>query len=196
MVTLNIPLGTERAYVSFSAEINPNTTESLIAVMADLANRGVKEVYLMLSSPGGTVMNGINLYNFLKAVPFKLITHNVGNVDSIGNAIFLAGKERYASPHSTFMFHGVGFNASQGQRFEEKDLRERLDGVLADQRRIASIIAQHTQLSEDEVAGFFREGQTKDAAYAVSFGIVQEIRDVQIPPGIPIISLIFQRQSI
>ena len=70
-------------------------------------------------------MNGLNLYNVLRALPTKLITHNVGNVDSIGNAIFLAGVERYACPHSTFMFHGVGFDAPANSRFEEKNLRER-----------------------------------------------------------------------
>ena len=65
-------------------------------------------VYLLLSSEVGSVMHGINLYNVLRALPVKLVTHNVGNVDSIGNAIFLAGEERYACQHSTFMFHGVG----------------------------------------------------------------------------------------
>ena len=50
----------------------------------------------MISTPGGTVMNGLNLYNVMRAMPFRLTTHNVGNVDSIGNAIFLAGEERYA----------------------------------------------------------------------------------------------------
>jgi hypothetical protein len=81
-----VPLAPQIVYVSFSAEINANTTESLIAVMANCANLGVKEVYLMLSTPGGIVMNGLNLYNIMRAMPFKLITHNVGNVDSIGNA--------------------------------------------------------------------------------------------------------------
>lgn len=100
----------ERIYVSFSAEINPNTTEALIALCANHANQGVKEIYLMMSTPGGTVMNGLNLYNVLRALPVKLITHNVGNVDSIGNAVFLAGEERYACFHSTFMFHGVGYD--------------------------------------------------------------------------------------
>ncbi len=42
-----------------------------------------------------------------EGVPYKLITHNVGNVDSIGNVIFLAAEERYACSTSTFMFHGV-----------------------------------------------------------------------------------------
>lgn len=182
-------------YVSFSAEINPSTTESLIAVMANCANKGVQEVYLMLSTPGGKVMNGVSLYNVLKAMPFKLTTHNVGNVDSIGNAVFLAGSTRYACPHSTFMFHGVGFDITQATRLEEKNLRERLDSVLGDQKRIGAIIAQHTTLSDEDIAALFREAQTKDAADAVSCGIVHEIRDVQIPAGSSVISVVFQRKS-
>lgn len=67
----------------------------------------------------------MNLYAFLRGVPFDLIVHNVGNVDSIGNAIFLAGQTRYACPQATFMFHGVGFDQHPG-RLEEKILRERL----------------------------------------------------------------------
>lgn len=180
-------------YVTFSAEINPSTTESLIAVMADCANKGVQRVYLMLSTPGGSVMNGMTIYNVLRAMPFELATHNVGNVDSIGNVIFLAGAHRYASPHSTFMFHGVGFNAPPNQRFEEPFLRERLDGILADQQRIGSVMEEHSNLTGDQIAELFRAAQTKDAAYAVGCGIVHEIREAEVPAGAPVVSLVFQR---
>jgi ATP-dependent protease ClpP protease subunit len=54
------------AYISFSAEINANTTESLLATMANCANQKVAKVYLMMSTPGGNVMNGMNLYNVLR----------------------------------------------------------------------------------------------------------------------------------
>lgn len=180
------------AYVSFSAEVNATTTESLIATMANCAANGFEEVHLLLSTPGGTVMNGMNVYNILRAMPFRLVTHNVGNVDSIGNAIFLAGEVRYACPHSTFMFHGVGFDGS-GERLEEKILRERLDSLVADQSRIGAIIEERTNLTAEQVKPLFREAQTKDAAYAVGAGIVHEVRDVQIPPGSPIVTLVFQR---
>lgn len=180
-------------YVIFSAEIIPSTAEALIAAMAQCANQGVQEVNLILSTPGGSVMNGLNLYNVLRGMPFRLTTHNAGNVDSIGNAIFLAGETRYAAPHSTFMFHGVGFNIEGAARFEEKLLRERLDSILADQKRIGSIIQERTQLTAEQVEALFREAQTKDAAYAASTGIVHEIRDVDIPAGSTIISLVFQR---
>jgi len=180
-------------YISFSAEIVPKTTEALIAVLAEQANKNVDEVYLMLLTPGGSVMHGFNLYNVMMAFPFNLITHNVGNVDSIGNAVFLAGKKRYGCAHSTFMFHGVGFDTTPGLRLEEKFLRERLDGIMQDQKRIGSIIRKHTNLNERQIRNLFREARTKDANYALSVGIVHEIRDVQIPPGSPIVSLVFQR---
>ena len=180
-------------YVVFSAEIIPSTTEALLSVMAQQANNRVQQVYLMISTPGGQVMNGLNVYNVLRAMPFELITHNVGNVDSIGNAIFLAGSKRYACAHSTFMFHGVGFNSQPGERLEQKNLQEKLYGLLADQKRIGSIIQERSRIPESEIEELFREARTKDATYALGNGIVHEIRDVTIPAGGPVISLVFQR---
>jgi ATP-dependent protease ClpP protease subunit len=183
-------------YVSFSAEINPNTTESLISVMANLVNQRVKTIHLLISTPGGSVMNGMNVYNILRGLPVELITHNVGNVDSIGNAIFLAGSKRYATPQSTFMFHGVGFDIANRVRLEEKNLREQLQSILSDQKRIGAIITERTKVSEKDASTLFLEAQTKNAADAISMGIIHEIRDVQIPVGGPVISLVFQRQSV
>jgi ATP-dependent Clp protease, protease subunit len=185
----------DEVYVSFSAEVTPQPAEALIAAMANLANQGVPKVHLLLSTPGGSVMHGITVYNTLRGMPFELVTHNVGNVNSIGNPIFLAGEKRYACKHSTFMFHGVGFNAPPNMRMEEKFLRERLDGLDADQKRIASIIAERTNLTDEEIAGMFLEAQTRDAEYALKAGIVHEIRDVNIPHGHPVQALVFQRQG-
>jgi hypothetical protein len=91
------------------------------------------------------------------------------------------------------MFHGVGIDVKSPVRLEEKLLRERLDGILSDQRRIGSILEERTQLTAEQVSALFLEAQTKDAAYAVGCGIVNEIRDVEIPPGSAIVSLVFQR---
>jgi ATP-dependent Clp protease protease subunit len=180
-------------YISFSAEINAHTTESLIALFANEINQGKRDFYLMLSTPGGAVMNGLNLYNVLRGLPITLTTHNVGNVDSIGNAVFLAGQTRYACPHSTFMFHGVAFNFTQGVNLDERASREKLANILSDQKRIGSIIQERTTLTPKRVRGMFREARTIDSAFAAGCGIVNEIRDVQVPVGCPVFQLVFQR---
>jgi len=193
MIALQVPPNTKTIYVTFSAEINPNTTEGLLAVMAGAANQRVQEVYLALSTPGGNVREGMNLYNVLKGVPFDLTIHNGGTVDSIGNAMFLAGKKRYATDNATFMYHGVGFTINSPTRLEEQHLRERLDSILADQKRIGGIIARHSNLNARQIATLFRRQQTKDASWAIDKGIIHEVSDFQIPPGSPVVSLVFQR---
>ncbi len=187
-----LPQPPQIVYVSFSAEINVKTTEALLATMSNLVNQRVPEVYLMLSTPGGNVMNGMNLYNVLRGMPVHLTTHNVGNVDSIGNAVFLAGERRFACPHSTFMFHGVGLDI-QNLRLEEAKCREVLANILADHKRIGTVIRERTNLQDKAVRALFREAQTKDVTFATGCGIVHEVRDVQIPAGSSVISLVFQR---
>src|SRR5438477_2548373 len=163
----------QTVYIVFTAEINPKTCQSLLAVIANCATQGVKIVHLLLSTPGGDVTQGITLYNVLRGMPFQLITHNAGNVDSIGNAVFLAGEPRYACKHSTFMFHGVGFNmANQTIRLEEKNVREMIDNITSNHGRIGTILEERTKLDKAVVQELFREAQTKDATYAVGCGIV------------------------
>ena len=183
----------ERVYVSFTAEIVPATIEPLLGLCADLANKRVKEVCLLLSTPGGSVQQGIAAYNILRGLPFKLIVHNVGSVNSIGNVLFLAGKERYSCKNATFMFHGVGVDVSQPTRFEEKNLRERLDSISADQKKIGAIITDRTTMSAEEVQKSFLEAVTRDPDYAKANGIIHDIREVEIPAGAPVSQLVFKR---
>ena len=67
--------------------------------------------------------DGVTLYNYIKSLSVKVVMHNVGLVNSIANVIFLAGNERYAVPHSSFLFHGVGFDIPQPTRLEEKEFK-------------------------------------------------------------------------
>lgn len=179
-------------YVSFSAVVNQLSTENLLGFLAQQANNGIDEVHLAVSTPGGSVMNGLNAYNVMRAMPFKLITYNVGNVNSIGNALFLAGEQRYACAVSSFMFHGVGFEVTAGTKFEEKILRERLDSIMNDQQRIGEIIRSRTSIDAREVKRLFLQAATKDTAYALQKGIIHAVREFKVPAGSQLFQLVFK----
>jgi ATP-dependent Clp protease, protease subunit len=119
-----------------------------------------RNVCLLFATPGGTVSEGIYLYNMLRAYPFRLAIHNVGDVDSIGTAIFLASDVRYACPTSKFMLHGVsrGF-ARPGPELSltAEELRWALVNLTADEERVSTIIEQRSKLTESEIAACFRE---------------------------------------
>lgn len=182
-------------YISFSAEINALTSQHLIATLAQQANDGVEHVYLLLSTQGGGVTDGFNLYNSIRAMPFRLTVHNVGSVNSIGNVLFLAAEEneRYACQHSTFMFHGVGYDIPQGTRLEQKGLGEFTDALIRDQERIANLLTERSKIESAEAAELFKEARTKDVTFALNKGIIHKISDVKIPKGIPILAFVFQK---
>lgn len=176
-------------FISFTSDVTPASAKALLAACAQCASSGIKGVYLLLSTPGGDVREGMALYNILRGMPFELTTHNVANVDSIGNVIFLAGKKRYACSSATFMFHGVGFNVEK-VRLERRNLKEMTGGIDADTTRMSAVIAaEATFPKQSTIAKLFLEASTKDAAYAKANGIIHEIRDVQIPPNVPVLQV-------
>ena len=180
-----------QVYISFHAPINEHTTQQLLGVTFQQLNEGATEIVYLISTPGGAVSSGIALYNTIKGLPINTIMHNVGNIDSIGNAVFLAGKERVACKHATFMFHGVGFDTPAGLRLERKDLNELLDGIESDEAKMGGIISDETTLTPKEINGLFVEASTKNSDFSLTSGIVHEIREVNIPEGIPVIQLVF-----
>lgn len=134
-------------------------------------------------------MHGIAIYNVLRGVPYRLITHNVGNVDSIGSVIYLASDERRACSHSTFMFHGAGYRAPD-QVFDVKRATEQLNSLKADQKRIDDIVLLRSAVGQRELSGFHRNQKTLTAAEAQTRGIVASIVDVVIPTGANVVTVI------
>jgi ATP-dependent Clp protease protease subunit len=196
--TIQLPLGQQLrppAYISFLAEIVPQTTEALIAALTNFVNQGFREIHLLLSTPGGSVMHGITIYNVLRGLPITLTTHNVGNVDSIGAVIYLAGERRYACPQATFMLHGVAFGTNSPTQFFERNLRERLAAVQADQERIKAIYRDRAGINPEIAEQFFLGESNISANDAVANGLAHEIRVVQIPAGSPVLQLVFNRQG-
>lgn len=178
-------------YISFSAPIDSKSAQYLVGTAFDQISKGATHLYFLFNSPGGQVDAGISIYNILKGLPVDTTMHNTGAVDSIGNAVFLSGKNRLACPHSTFMFHGVGFDIPHNARLEEKNLREQLQSVEALQRKIGGVIADQTSLKGEEVHRLFLEAQTKDTDFALKSGIISDVKDVVIAPKATLIQLVF-----
>jgi ATP-dependent Clp protease protease subunit len=177
-------------YINFHAGIKQNTVQNLMTVISQKLIAGTDHFYILFSPPGGEVQSGMTVYNFLRGISAQVTMHNIGNVDSIGNAMFLAADQRLACAHSTFMFHGVGLQI-QNLTLEEKRAREILHSILADQTRIADIIVERTNIPRHRSRQLFREARTKDANDALAAGIIHQIADPTIPAGADIISFVF-----
>ncbi len=183
-----IPEKAPLVYLSSSANIHQKIAEDIISFAAACANAGVKRVYWLFSTPGGKVSDGINIYNVLRGMPFELAVHNVANVDSIGNVIFLAAQERYAVPSATFMFHTVGIELTDA-RLDFRSGREKLQSIQSDEKRMINIMEKHLKLTHRQLESLYHRQREEDVEFALTAGIISEIREVKIHPGAPIITL-------
>src|SRR5579859_4221344 len=111
------------AYVAFLQDVQPPQANALINVLNDVMKQSPKTLCLIMSTNGGSIDLGFLLYNILRALPTKVITHNIGNVNSIGNVLFLAGEKRVANANATFLFHGASWPVQQGA-LDLKQVRE------------------------------------------------------------------------
>lgn len=176
-------------YVNFFDAITDAKVKAIMAAMSNIINQQKPDaIYCLFASSGGQVDAGISLYNFLRSLPVEIIMHNTGSIDSIANVIFLSADTRYASTHSSFLFHGVNWGFPDKGQLNKNQLAEILSGLDASETKIRGIITERTELSNEEVKALFVQGASKDPSFALSKGIVNEIKNPKIPKGVEILS--------
>jgi len=187
-------------YINYYDDIQPGKIKALMMGIGQMLNpirmmnmppppEKPDELYFAFSSPGGDVDAGITLYNFLKGLPCNITMHNIGSIASIANVVFMAGKKRYASHGTSFHYHGVAGGMRKDQSVTVAHLQEMLSGFQQSENRIAKILISECGLTTEEIEARFRQGKSEDVDFALSKGIIHEIRDFRIPDGEQFVSL-------
>jgi ATP-dependent Clp protease protease subunit len=178
----------ETQYIVFTADVQTIQAGKLRAALTQASNDG-KDIYLIISSGGGNVFEGMSLSAFIKTLPVMVTTHNVGQIDSIAGVIFAAGTKRYARANASFLFHGVSMHYDN-KDFIESQLEEQYRGVKRMREDIAAAFAAYTGLSVADTQALMISGSTiLTAQEALSKAIIHEIRDITIPPGSQIVAI-------
>lgn len=178
-------------YINYFDEISANKARAFMNACTHLLGTtpAPDRFYFLFSSSGGNVEAGVALYNFLRALPIKLAFHNIGSADSIATVVFLAGEERYANSHATFMIHGVTWTLNSV--FDGEALGQLNSVAVHTDNKIVDIISDRTTLTEAEIRALFTQGETKDAAFALQKGIIQQVSQAIIPKNETLISFNF-----
>lgn len=175
-------------YIVFIADVQTLQAGKLRDALTIASNAG-NDIYLIISSGGGNVFEGVSLGAFMKTLPVAITTHNVGQIDSIANVIFAAGTTRYSNANSSFLFHGVSMHYER-QDFIESQLEEQYKGVKRMRENIAAAFAAYSGLSIAEAEALMISGATiLSAQEALSKAIIHEIRDAKVPPGSQVIAI-------
>ncbi len=166
----------QTVYVRYFGPIDDERVKKLMATLEQKLREGRERFVILISSPGGSVFQGISAYNFLKGIPAELVTHNFGSIDSIAVCLFCAGTKRLCVPHARFLIHGIGFDAPVGARFDEKLLGERIANLKNERETICRIITDNTGKKLEDVEQDMFTGITLTSEQAKDYGLVHEIK--------------------
>ena len=170
------------ATIRFLAPVTAETTNALLNAVDAESRKGVEEVHLLISSPGGDVLYGLSAYNYLVALPVKIVTHNFGGVDSIAIALYCAGVTRYSVPNGQFLLHGVATTFPQVPIEQNQTVA------------MAKVISHCTGQQLAKVINTIKEKTVLSAEEAKKWGLVQKIEAELIPLGAETISIVAREQ--
>ena len=76
-------------YVTAAGIIDQAFLQRVFQGFAMASNANVQQIHLLFQSTGGTVADGIALYNYLRTLPIELHLYNAGTVSSIAVIVVL-----------------------------------------------------------------------------------------------------------
>lgn len=163
---------------------SPVTTASVIQLQnccLGALQQEATELNIHISSQGGDTAAGFTAYNFLKSLPVTVRTHNISNVESIANVIFLAGSERFSNPISRFLLHPLhwGFGSPSADHSRLREYGKCLDNDL---ERFIEIFTVEIG-GESDWMDLINDATILNANQAIEHGVTHKTSQAQIASG-------------
>lgn len=136
------------------------------------------EIELIINSPGGDVVNGLALYDFidsLKKKGHRVVTGSLGMAASMGSILLQAGDLRYMGSGAMMLIHEVS-SVAWGKTSEVED---RLSLIKKFQERAIQIYVDRSggKLTKRDVEeGWKRKDWWLTAEQCLELGLIDEIR--------------------
>jgi len=121
---------------------------------------------VVISSPGGSVFEGMAIYDALKASGKTINTSILGLGASIASVIFMAGDKREMGEGSQLMIHNA-LTTQGGNKHELSEAIERLDAIDA---QMSTIYINATGMDEGTVAEMLKQETFMNADEAIEKG--------------------------
>ena len=135
------------------------------------------EITIYINSPGGEVISGLAVYDYISMMKAPVRTVCIGTAASMGAILFLAGKKRQMLPHTRLMIHDSSYSHNDIGGRKPHEIQHELDKLNETREALARIIAEKTGKTLDEIYKVTADDTYYNAKEAIDFGLATEILD-------------------
>ncbi len=160
--------------VMLNEEVNSSSASLVVAQLLYLEGQDAsKDINLYINSPGGSVTDGLAIYDTMQYIKCDVSTICMGLAASMGAFLLAAGTKgkRYALPNSDIMIH----QPSGGAKGQATDINIHAQHILKTKEKLNKILSERTGQSYETVAADSERDNFMDAEQAMKYGIVDKV---------------------
>ena len=160
--------------VFLGEEVNSVTSRLIVAQLLYLeAQDPDKDIQFYINSPGGSVTDGMAIYDTMQYIKCDVSTICIGMAASMGAFLLSAGTKgkRLALPNAEIMIH----QPSAGTQGQITDMAIHLKRLEIIKKRMNQILADNTGKSVEEVTAACERDNFMSAEEAQSFGLIDKV---------------------
>ncbi len=155
-------------------DVNSVTAGLVVAQLLFLESEDPnKDIHFYINSPGGSVTDGMAIYDTMKYVKCDVCTTCIGMAASMG-AFLLAGGtkgKRFALPNSEIMIH----QPSGGAQGQASDIKINADHILRIRDRLNRILAENTGQPLEKIEADTERDNWLTAQEAKEYGLIDAV---------------------
>ena len=160
-------------------EVNSATASVVVAQLLYLEGQDPdKDIFLYINSPGGSVSDGMAIYDTMQYVKCDVSTICMGMAASMGAFLLSSGAKgkRIALPNSEIMIHQPLISGG-GISGQVTDIQIRSNYLLRTKERLNRILSENTGKDYETVCRDTERDNFMNAEEALQYGLIDKVFD-------------------
>ena len=156
------------------SEINDQVANAIVAQLLFLEGQDPnKDISLYINSPGGSVTDGMAIYDTMQYIKCDVSTICMGMAASMGAFLLAAGAKgkRYALPNADIMIH----QPSGGAQGQATDIEIHTQHILRTKQKLNEILAANTGQPLDVIKRDTERDNFMTAQQALEYGLIDKV---------------------
>ncbi|MBQ6412117.1 MAG: ATP-dependent Clp endopeptidase proteolytic subunit ClpP [Ruminococcus sp.] len=160
--------------IMLNEDVNPTTASLVVAQLLFLEGQDPnKDISLYINSPGGSVTDGMAIYDTMQYIKCDVSTICMGMAASMGAFLLAAGTKgkRYALPNADIMIH----QPSGGAQGQATDIEIHTKHILHTKQKLNEILAMNTGQPLDVIKQDTERDNFMTAQQALEYGLIDKV---------------------
>ena len=160
--------------IMLNEEVNSTTASLVVAQLLFLEGQDPnKDISLYINSPGGSVTDGMAIYDTMQYIKCDVSTICMGMAASMGAFLLAAGTKgkRYALPNADIMVH----QPSGGAQGQATDIEIHTKHILHTKQKLNEILAMNTGQPLDVIKQDTERDNFMTAQQALEYGLIDKV---------------------